>query len=453
MEQWIHFMWNPCLITLFIGIGCYCSLKTGFLQGCMAIWWRATIGQMGKGSADGVWSQVASLCLALATTIGTGSIAGVATAIWYGGPGAIFWMWVSAFFGMMLSACEKVLTIVYRVPNHHGGYSGGPMFYMERGVGSTLLAKWFSVGCVGAALVGGTLVQATSITQGVSYFMPVSPLWTGAVLVVLVAFTLPKGMAYITKLSQVLVPVMATCYIGGGLYCLVQDIPAVCMALRAIVEQAFSLQAVTGGVGGYTMLVGIRYGVARGIFSNEAGLGAGAIAHGNAQVDHPARQGCWGMVEVFFATFVVCTLTALVILTSGIYRMEVAEFILIQGEEPLVSVGVPLTQMAFSIHLGEVGHVIVVGSLVLFAFTSILGWSCYGTQALTYLSNQSWVHTLYRMLTLGCLMGGCLLSSETVWLWVDFFLAVMAIPNLIALWVLAPQATTLLNQWTQAQRK
>lgn len=451
MEKWVDFLWNPCLMVLFMGVGLHCSIKTGFLQGCVPFWWRATLGQIGKKQTQSTMSQISALCMALATTIGTGSIAGVATALWLGGAGAIFWMWVSAFLGMMLSACEKVLTIEYRVPKGKA-YVGGPMYYLEQGV-HPFFAKWFSLACLFSAFVGGNLVQATSIAQGLHHLANIPSWVTGGGLILIVGLTLRGGMSYVAKINTILVPIMAFFYISGGLYCIIQNPKALQDALYSIWHSAFRWNAVVGGGTGYTILASMRHGVARGIFSNEGGLGVGAIAHGNAKVDHPARQGCWGMVEVCFATMVVCTLTALVILTSGVYQQDVASYLLQQGQEPLLTVGVPLTQAAFSVHLGQWGSGIVAISLVLFAFTSILGWNCYGGEALEYLTKHPKSRTYYRILMLLGLGFGSVFPSGQIWMWVDFFLALMAIPNLIGLWVLAPKATGLLNQWYTREKQ
>lgn len=443
MESLVEAIWNPFLLLGFVAVGVYITVLSGFFQTKVLFWWKTTLGQKEKGS----FSQISALFTALATTIGTGSIAGVATAIWFGGPGAVFWMWVSAFFGMMLSACEKILTIYYREKQQDHSYRGGPMYYMEKGLGWVWAARFYGLACIFSTFIGGNLLQSSSIAQGMAHLFSFPKLGVGLVLMLVIFWVLQGGMPYVTRLSTLLVPAMASLYLGSGIYCLAQDIPSVCQAVKDILLCAFSPKAAMGG--GYGMLVAMRFGMARGIFSNEAGLGASAIAHSNAVVDHPARQGMWGILEVFFATMIVCTLTALVILSSGIYDMEEAMALLATGKSPLIPVGVPMTQSAFSVHLGQWGSGIVLFSLVLFAFTSILGWSCYGAQAVEYLCPKA--KKLYYLLTMLCIFWGSVGETTALWQWVDFSIAFMAVPNLIALVFLAPQAVDLLWQWERKE--
>lgn len=443
MEQLVEKIWNPYLLLAFLGVGLYLSLLSGFFQYNFKFWWKATLGQGKKKD----FSQLSALFTALATTIGTGSIAGVATAIWFGGPGSIFWMWVSAFLGMMISACEKTLTIHHRHPlksnSYNQSYQAGPMFYLE--TISILLAVLFSFACIFATLIGGNLVQSASIAQGLQHLFSTPPWLSGLVLILVVFHTLQGGMDQVGKINAVLVPIMATLYLGCGLYCLLQDIPALSAAIQDIFTNVFNPKSMVSG-GGFSAL---RYGMARGIFSNEAGLGASAMAHGNAKVDHPARQGMWGILEVFFATIIVCTITGLVILTSGIYQQEEAQYRLSLGFEPLIPLGVPMTQSAFSATMGQWGSVIVLFSLVLFAFTSILGWSCYGKIAVEYLFPSKIAIKCYYLITMIFLFWGTVGDTETIWQWVDLSIAFMAIPNLIGLVFLAPQAISLLEDFRQ----
>lgn len=446
MEAFVDQLWNPYLLLGFFAVGLYLSLISKFFQRRLLFCWKSTVAQKNTGDI----SQISALFTALATTIGTGSIAGVATALWFGGAGAIFWMWVSAFFGMILSAVEKILTLHFRVPDpeQKNNFLGGPMYYMERGLGWKFLARLFCLGCLFSTFVGGNLLQSSSIAQGMSHLFHVPPFFTGIALLCLVCYSLRGGMTGVGKLSTKLVPIMACLYFGAGLFCILQDIPALQQAVNDIFSSVWSPQATVGG--GYGFFTALRFGMARGIFSNEAGLGASAMAHGNARVDHPARQGMWGIVEVCFATL-VCTLTALVILTSGIYQPEEALSHIALGEAPAIPLGVPMTQSAFSVHLGQWGSGIVLFSLILFAFTSILGWCCYGAQAIAYLCPKG--KSLYTFITMGCILWGSVGDTETLWHWVDLSIAIMAVPNLMALWCLGPKAIQLLEQWTSEESK
>lgn len=454
MEQWLERIWNPYLLALFLLMGLYCFFWGGFLSLNAPVWWTGTVGQLGKDEKSvkgNTFTQVTGVCTALATTIGTGSIAGVATAIWLGGSGAIFWMWVSGVLGMMLSATEKILTLQYRVSDGQGGYLGGPMYYLERGLGSAFLGKCYGIACLFSTFVGGNMVQSSSIAESLQHLASVPPLLTGSVLTILVMMALAKGMMFVGKVSTVFVPLMAGLYLFSAFFCILQDIPKLILAIGDIFREAFAPMSAVGGVTGYGLQTALRYGMARGIFSNEAGLGAGAIAHANAKVDHPARQGLWGMLEVWFATMVVCTVTGLVILTSGVYQPTVARYVIESSAVPLIPVGVPLTQVAFAITMGNIGSGIVSVSLILFAFTSILGWSCYGLQAMRYLTkNKKWEYT-YVLAVGACLLWGSSGNTLTLWQWVDFSIICMAVPNLIGIFFLAPQALTSLKQWVSSE--
>lgn len=453
MEDVLEWIWNPYLLCLFLVMGLYCSFLGGYLQLFFPVWWSGTVGQMGKGDKDVKWNtftQVTGVCTALATTIGTGSIAGVATAIWLGGPGAIFWMWVSGFFGMMLSATEKILTLQYRVSDGKGGFFGGPMYYLEKGLGSVFLGKMYALACLFSTFVGGNMVQSSSIAESLTHLAGVPSSVTGSLLTFLVIFSLARGMGFVGKLSTFFVPTMAGLYLFSALFCIIQDIPKLFLVIGDIFREAFAPSAAVGGITGYSLQSALRYGLARGIFSNEGGLGAGAIAHANAKVDHPARQGLWGMLEVWFATMVVCTLTALVILTSGIYQPSVARYLIEHNVSPLIPVGVPLTQGAFSATMGEFGSGIVTISLILFAFTSILGWSCYGLQSVRYLTPKKKWENCYFMAVGCCLLWGSGSDVLTLWQWVDASIICMAIPNFIGLFFLAPEGMSLLKGWIKS---
>lgn len=448
-------LWYPWLLGGFLLTGLIYSLGSGFFPFFHArLWLRTTLGSLFDPQREGKkagLSSLQALATALASTMGTGSIAGVAAALCLGGPGAVFWMWVSALLGMMTSCGEKLLSVRYQRPTPAGGLQGGPMFYLRYGVGSPLLAAWFSLACLPATLAGGGMVQSGSIAASLHGAFGWPPLVIGLGTAAAAGLILAGGLGRIARVSQALVPAMALLYLGGGALVLLLRWQQVPQALSLIFRCALTPQAALGGGLGWTAAEALRHGVARGVFTNEAGLGTSAMAHGAAQVDHPARQGMWGIFEVFFATLLTCTLTALVILVGGVYQPETVLTQLRQGVLPDWALGVPLTARSFSAVLGNGGAWIVWISLLLFAFSSILGWSYYGEQGLRYLTGGDCLLPLYRAVFLGCVVLGACGNSQGLWQLVDLCNALMAIPNLLALLFLAPQALELLRQWVRQQ--
>ena len=448
LERAAGAIWNPWLLALFLLTGLWFSLRTGFFQLFgLRTWWRATVGSLlgGKGRASGRGiSQFQALSTALASTIGTGSIAGVATAIFYGGPGAVFWMWVSAFLGMMTGCAEKTLAVRYRERAPGGGWQGGPMRYMDAGLGLKPLAVLFSLCCVLETLAGGNLVQANSIAVSLQASFGLDRLGVGLVIALLTGGVILGGIGRIGKVSERLVPCMALLFLAGGGLVLICHIGALPGALADIVTSAFTPKA---AVGGYGMAAALRYGVARGVFTNEAGLGTSAMAHAAADVDQPAAQGMWGIFEVFTATLVVCTMTALVILTSGVYDQAAALAAIAAGAVEDSMLGAPLSAAAFSTVLGQWGGGFVAVCLLLFAFTSLLGACYYGEQALSYLTGSRRLVPAYRAAFLCAVVVGSVGDVSAMWLLVDLSNGLMALPNLIALLLLSREAVGLINQY------
>lgn len=439
-------LWNPWLLGAFLLTGLYASARTGFFQLFgLRTWMRATVGSIlrpaGGGAGQGI-PQVQALCTALASTIGTGSIAGVAAAIWLGGPGAVFWMWLSALLGMMTSFMEKTLAVKFRHRNVDGGWTGGPMYYLREGMGSRFLAGWFALACLCATLSGGSLIQSSSIAESLQAAFGWDRLAVGAALTVLTGLVMAGGLGRIAGVSTLMVPVMALLYVGGGTAVICARHEALPAALHSIFTCALIPQAAAGGCAGYTLSQAMRFGVARGVFTNEAGLGTSAMAHAAAQVDCPARQGMWGILEVGVSTLVVCTITALVILVSGVYAPQLGA----AGIPPVCGAGAPLTAAAFASVLGPGGSAVVAVSLLLFAFSSILGWSYYGQQCLFYLTGRRSA-ALYRCVFLGTVFLGSVCNSTGAWLLVDLSNALMAIPNLAALLALSGVGLAELRRW------
>ena len=455
LERLGNFIWNPWLLGLFLLTGLHFSVRTGFFQlfAC-PLWLKTTLGSLvhARGGGEGGLTQLQALSTALAATIGTGSIAGVATAIFYGGPGAVFWMWVSALLGMMTGCVEKILAVRYRERRRDGGWQGGPMYYMEKGLGSRFLAGWFALCCAAASLGGGNLVQSNSIAAALEASFGWNRLAVGVVTALLTGVVICGGIGRIGRVSETLVPCMALLFLGSGIVVVAVNAQAVPEALERIIRGAFGPGAAVGGGIGYSMSAAMRYGVARGVFTNEAGMGSSAMAHAASDVREPAEQGMWGIFEVFIATMLVCTVTAMVILTTGVYQEEAALTAIQNGTVRSELLGAPLSAAAFSTVFGPWGGVLVSVCLILFAFTSLLGLSFYGEQSLLYLTGRSSLCRSYRAAFLVAAAAGSVIDVSAVWLLADCLNGLMALPNLCALLLLSPEALELLRVWKDRQK-
>ncbi|PCJ70421.1 MAG: sodium:alanine symporter family protein [Rhodobiaceae bacterium] len=369
-----------------------------------------------------------ALMTALSATVGTGNIAGVATAIFLGGPGAIFYMWLIAIIGMATKYAEAVCAVTFRETDAKGNYVGGPMYYLKNGVGKKfpllgkILAPMFALFAAVAAFGIGNGVQANSVAAAMSASFGVSHLVTGIIMMVIVAAVLLGGIRRIADVAGALVPLMIVLYVGTALVILVINSAAIPDAFALIFHHAFEPASAAGGFAGATVAAAIRFGVARGVFSNEAGLGSAAIAHAAAKTDDPVRQGHIAMLGTFIDTIIVCTMTALVIITSGLWT---------SGET-----GAALTSSSFAVALPG-GAEIVSVALAVFAFTTILGWSYYGERSVQYLLGE-WAILPYRVIWIAAIPVGATVNLGFIWLLADTLNAMMAIPNLIGLIILGP---------------
>ncbi len=442
-----EFVWGIPLIVLILGVGIYLTVRLVFLP--LIRLPRAFRYMFAKESGGkGEVSSFGALCTALSATIGTGNIVGVATAIVAGGPGAMFWMWLAAFFGMATKFAEGVLAVKYRKVYADGHALGGPFYYIERGLGPKF--KWLAVlfavfgMCVGLFGIG-TFTQVNSISSAVNEIIPsqtvsflggeytVSTMVSGAILTLIVALVLIGGVKRIAKVSEAVVPFMALIYILFGLIVLFANITAIPAAFEQIFVGAFNPRAVAGGAAG-SMLVAMQMGIARGIFSNEAGLGSAPIAAAVASTREPVRQGLVSMTGTFIDTLVVCTMTGLTIVITGSWNI---------GLE-----GVSVTMNAFSDGLpgvlGTAGPVILLICLIFFAFTTILGWNFYGERCLEYLVGRNKKAILaYRVLYILAVFIGPYMTIQAVWDIADIFNGLMAIPNLIAVILLSGEVVRL----------
>ena len=422
------------MMVFLISAGIFLTIKTGFFQfRRFGYAFKHTVGQlfnkdMHHRDKDKV-SPFQAVTTALAGTIGTGSIAGVATALVLGGPGAVFWMWISALFGMVTKYSEIVLALRFREKNENGAYVGGPMYYIKNGLRCKWLAALFAAFAMIACIGTGNATQSNSISSVLDMNLGIAPWITGVVLTVIVATVIIGGVKRIATVNEKLVPVMAVFFIFACIVSLIFSAERVPNAFALIFKEAFNFKAAFGGVAGYGILSAMRYGVGRGVFTNEAGLGSAPIAHAASSTEEPVKQGIWGIFEVFITTIIICTMSAIVIITSGIYTDAFNA-----GVAPSVS-GAALSSAAFNEAIPYVGGIGVSIATIFFALSTMLGWAYYGEVSVGYLfKNHSRLAIgIYRVIYVAFVFVGAIAEINTVWLIADCFNALMALPNLIAL--------------------
>ena len=421
------FVWGPVILALLLGTGIYLMAGLLFLPirqlpEAFSLLWR---GRKSNDLDDGEISPFDSLMTSLAATIGTGNIAGVATAIFLGGPGAIFWMWMTALVGMATKYAEAVLAVKYREVDENGAYVGGPMYYIKNGLGKNWqwLAFLFSFfGAVAAFGIGNT-IQANSVADALNSTLGIPAWQTGLVMAIVVYAVLLGGIKRIGKVASKLVPFMGLAYVAGAGIIIIQRFDSVPTALSLIVNDAFTGTAAAGGFAGAGIMAAIRFGVARGVFSNEAGLGTAPIAHAAAKTNDPVKQGKIAMLGTFIDTIIVCTMTALVIILTGSWT---------SGET-----GASLSAYAFRMGLPGYGDYVVSFGLAVFALTTLLGWSYYGERCAAYILGVKCI-PWYRIAWVLAIPLGAVMDLEFLWLLADVLNGLMAIPNLIALLLLSP---------------
>lgn len=422
------------------------AINKGFQFSHFIHWIKMTIGAIFKDKHvtahtekdNKAISQFQSLCTALAATIGTGNIVGVATAIVLGGPGAIFWMWIMAIFGMMTNYSENVLGIYYRRKGENGEWHGGAMYYLRDGLGSYKGCKWigivlavlFSAFCLLASFGIGNMSQVNSIAGNMKSAFNIPSWVTGIALVILSSVVILGGLKRVASVTEKLVPFMAILYIIGALVVIVAHGNMIPAAFVSIFKGAFSAKSATGGVVGYGIQMAITWGFKRGAFSNEAGLGSSVMVHSSSNVKEPVRQGMWGIFEVFADTIIVCTLTALVVLTSGLVDLESGKMISENVKSALVG-------EAFGTIFGKAGPMFIAIAILLFAYSTVLGWSHYGTTAWGYLFGDK-SSIIYKIVFVVMIFFGCTMSLDLAWDLSDTFNGLMMIPNLIGVIALCP---------------
>jgi len=411
-----NLVWGPPTLILIVGTGLYLTFRIGFYQfSSLPYALKLAFTKNQDHTSEGDISHFQSLMTALAATIGTGNIAGVATAVVLGGPGAVFWMWVTALVGMATKYSEAILAVKYRVVGENGQMAGGPMYFIEKGLGWKWLAVLFALFGSIAAFGIGSSVQSNSVAAAVETSFGLNPWITGIILTIFTALVILGGIKSIGRVTSYFVPIMAVFYVAGGLVIILMNIDILPSALGLIFTDAFTGQAVAGGAIGAV----IRWGVARGVFSNEAGMGSAPIAAAAAKTDHPGRQALISMTGTFLDTIVVCSITGITLVMGGLYI----------GNGDLT--GAALTTETFDALLPGGGWIVTIG-IILFAYSTVLGWAYYGEKCFEYLFGNKSI-TAYRVVYILTVLVGAGMNLGLVWTIADIFNALMAIPNLIGL--------------------
>ncbi len=467
------FVWGEVGLILLIGAGILLTFCTKFFQvSHIGHWFKQTIGSLFKKDSSATKkkdkkaiTQFQSLCTALAATVGTGNIAGVAAAIVIGGPGAVFWMWIAAFFGMITNFSENILGIFYRRKNKNGEWSGGPMYYLKDGLGKykgckhvgKVLAVLFSVFAILASFGIGNMGQVNKITLNLesAFFkgvdlgtvadIPVINIIIGVVLMIIGGIIIIGGLQRIAKVAERVVPFMAVLYVVGCLVLFFINIGQAGAIFGSIFKFAFGIEAVAGGVAGVAIKKVITQGCKRGVFSNEAGLGSSVMVHSSSDVKEPVKQGLWGIFEVFFDTFVVCTMTAFAVLSSGFIDLQTGMAVEGVNDATLVS-------QAFGNTFGTPGEMFIAVAMLLFAFTTVLGWSQYGSKAVEYLFGTKGVK-VYKVIFVVMIVSGAVMTSSLAWDISDTFNGLMMFPNLIGVLALLPLVVKITKNYVDRKMK
>ncbi len=414
------------MLTAFLGTGFFLSVKSGFYQiSGIKQWMNLTVGDAFRNrnvkTENGAISPFAALSSALAASLGTGNIVGIATAICSGGPGTVFWMWISAILGMMTCCSENILVMKYRIKNALGQWIGSPMHYIEKGLGSKGLAKIYAFLLIGASLGMGNMTQANSACVSLSE-LGIKPTAFAAVLAPIVLLSVSGGLKRISSIAEKLIPLLSAVFVGACLIIIFKNIGGLLPCLKLIFKEAFSFNAISG----YGISKAARYGISRGVFSNEAGLGSNSIIHASAECDLPAVQGMWGMFEVMFDTLIMCSITAVTILSSG------------EWQSGTKLNGIELCNNVFSANFGSFGSVLLAVCLCLYAYATLIAWSFYGKSGAIYLFGEK-SGNVYNTVFAAAAFIGCIMKLEAVWTVSDTLNGLMAIPNLIAVLLLSRQ--------------
>lgn len=426
LEKISGIIWGNYLIITLVGVGIFFTILTGFIQikgFPLAV--KELINSMkgkNKVKGEGTLSAWQALCTALSSCVGNGNIVGVATAIASGGPGAVFWMWIAGIFGMATKYAEIVIGMIYREKSEDGTYVGGPMYYLSKGLG------WKKISIIFAALMclqisGGALIQSNAVAHVMNDVFKVKPIFGGLLMGAFIIIVVIGGVKRLGAVAEKLIPVMTIIYFIGGITIIITNINQVPYAIINIVKYAFNTQSVGGGVLGYTIKEALRFGVARGLYSNEAGEGSAPVLHSAAITDHPARQGLYGLLEVFIDTILICSLTSFIVLTSGVTEMKISPAIYV------------ITAFGSIHHLFK--YIIGI-SMILFAFSSILAQWYFGKVTLNYIFNLK-IASYFKYIFVFIVIVGSVSSLKVVWYLQDILLGLMILPNLVGILLLSPE--------------
>ncbi|WP_100330371.1 alanine/glycine:cation symporter family protein [Bacillus xiapuensis] len=441
IESFSAWLWGPPLITVLALSGIYMTVKLGFFQFRYPIYiFQQTLGSIfKKPKGEGTVTPLQALTSALSSTIGAANIVGVPAAIMFGGPGAVFWMWVIAIVGMALKFSESVLAVHYREKNENGEFVGGPMYYMTKGLNMKWLGIWFSFALM-IELIPSLMVQGNSVASTVKQTFEIDGLYTGIVIAVITALVVFGGIKRIGKVTEVFVPIMALIYLGGAFAILLINLDQVPAVLELIFVHAFQPMSAVGGFAGAAVAETIRWGFARGLYSNEAGLGTAPIAHAAATTDHPVRQGFWAIIGIVIDTLVICSATAFVILSTGVWKQG--------GAADQTSA---LTTIAFTESFGRFGSYLVTISLVFFVLSTIIVVVFYGAKQAEFLFNLK-VAQAIKVVYLAAIIFGSIGAAKTIWSFLDLALASILLPNILAVLLLSGKVKELKDEFFTSRK-
>ena len=434
-------LWGPPLIIVLGATGLYLTFLLKFIQFRYPLYiFKQTVGSVfKKPKGEGTVTPLQALTSALSSTIGAANIVGVPAAIMFGGPGAVFWMWVIALIGMALKFSESVLAVRYREKNEKGEYVGGPMYYMTKGLNMKWLGVWFAFALM-IELIPSVMVQGNAVASTVEETFKVDGLITGIIVALIVVLIVFGGIKRIGKVTEIFVPFMALIYVGSALVILFMNIDAVPEFFSLILSNAFQPMSAMGGFAGVAVAETIRWGFARGLYSNEAGLGTAPIAHAAAQTDHPVRQGLWAIVGIVIDTIIVCTATAFVVLSSGVWTAENAL------DDPSA-----LTTEAFTSYFGEFGGILVTVSLIFFVLSTIIVIVFYGAKQAEFLFGLKAAQGIKMVYTVAIVLGS-VGAAKVIWQFLDLALAAILIPNIIAVLLLSKEVKNLTNEFFTSEK-